>query len=435
MTQNDARAEVQLLTAIALQHCTASSTNRTYSSAWNSWVRVSEVYKYPVYCMDIVTRYPLPLESVQEALIQYISWQCGVCMLSPRSIRKTYLPGIAKTMDKSMVNNLFRTASKSPMVRCVLDGYRNMWARQHPASDSIKVPFTAVLAKEAIRLICSGQIKPTGLDYSGTSFLAKLMQAQLYAALIFGIFFLLRKSEYLTTKDPPPTHSGARILRRRSVAFFDTLNARILYRRIGHIPARSIRLIVDFSKTDQLGLGRLLIHCRQDEPNVICIVSILENWIAMTRDTFNLSEEDSVWQIPRRPLLTCDTIAEVMKATCDVVGLPRSHVSSHSLRYGGATELAAAGFPQYVISTYGGWTENSRALHIYTRLSQCTNELVSKHMSRAGLHRTVQTVVNDLLMHRQERSKHAQVSFESDSSTDRPTKSRKGGKPRENGGK
>ena len=86
MSQNDARAEVQLLTAIALQHCTASSTNRTYSSAWNSWVRVSEVYKYPVYCMDIVTRYPLPLESIQEALIQYISWQCGVCMLSPRSI-------------------------------------------------------------------------------------------------------------------------------------------------------------------------------------------------------------------------------------------------------------------------------------------------------------------------------------------------------------
>jgi hypothetical protein len=120
-----------------------------------------------------------------------------------------------------------------------------------------------------------------------------------------------------------------------------------------------------------------------------------------------------------------------MKATW----LPRSHVSSHSLRYGGATELAAAGFPQYVISTYGGWTENSRALHIYTRLSQCTNELVSKHMSRAGMHRTVQTVVNDLLMHRQERSKHAQVFSGSDSSTDRPTKSRKGSKPRENGGK
>jgi hypothetical protein len=30
-----------------------------------------------------------------------------------------------------------------------------MWARLHPASDSIKVPFTTVLAKETIRLICN----------------------------------------------------------------------------------------------------------------------------------------------------------------------------------------------------------------------------------------------------------------------------------------
>ena len=36
LTQHDARAEVQLLTAIALQNCAASSTNKTYSSAWNS---------------------------------------------------------------------------------------------------------------------------------------------------------------------------------------------------------------------------------------------------------------------------------------------------------------------------------------------------------------------------------------------------------------
>jgi hypothetical protein len=96
------------------------------------------------------------------------------------------------------------------------------------------------------------------------------------------------------TKDLPPTHSEARILRRCSMAFFDNHNARILHSKIGHIQAWSVCLIIDFSETDQLGLGRLLIHCRQDEPNVICVVSIMENWIAMTRDTFHLSEEGSV---------------------------------------------------------------------------------------------------------------------------------------------
>ena len=109
----------------------------------------------------------------------------------------------------------------------------------------------------------------------------------------------------------------------------------------------------------------------------------------MTRDSYKLSEEDSVWRIPRHPLSTCDIIAEAMKATGDVVGLSRSHAFSHSLRYDGTTELAAAGFPQYIISTFGGWTEKfSSIAHVHSAIP-CTDELVSKHMSRAGLHCTV----------------------------------------------
>jgi hypothetical protein len=68
-----------------------------------------------------------------------------------------------------------------------------------------KIPFTIVLAKKSLRLLRTGQIKPNGINCSGTSFLEILMHAQLLAALIFGIFFLLRKLQYL----------------RRSVAVFD----------------------------------------------------------------------------------------------------------------------------------------------------------------------------------------------------------------------
>ena len=411
-----------------MQHCTATSTNKTYSSAWNSWVRVAEVFRFPTHCMDNSNGKPLPTENVQQAIIKYISWQCGVCMLAPRSIRKTYLPGIAKTMDKAMIMNHFRESSKSAIVRCVLDGYRNMWARQHPASDSIKIPFTTVLAKEAVRLIRNGDVTLHGSRLVSKSPSTTMLTARIYASLMFGIFFLLRKSEYLTAKDPTPPSSGARILRRRSVAFFDLNNARIPYSRVGICRAYSIRLVIDFSKTDQLGLGRLLIHCRQEEVDVNCIVSIMENWIASTRDQYELNESAPVWQITNYPELTGDVLSEVMKSTCDLIGLPRSQVSSHSLRYGGATELAAAGFPQYIIATYGGWTENSKAMHIYTRLSTSTNELVSKHMARAGQHRTVQAVVNDLLMHRKELSQRNQVSSDSDSSSTKPDHQRKGGK-------
>ena len=81
---------------------------------------------------------------------------------------------------------------------------------------------------------------------------------------------------------------------------------------------------------------------------------MMEHWISYTRDKYSLSESDSLWQLPTYPLLTGAVIDEVMKDTCDILGLPRSKVSTHSLRYGGATELAAAGFPQYIIAAYGG---------------------------------------------------------------------------------
>ena len=197
MTHQDAISEIQTMTAIAMQHCTATSTNKTYSSAWNSWVRVAEVFRFPTHCMDNSNGKPLPTENVQQAIIKYISWQCGVCMLAPRSIRKTYLPGIAKTMDKAMILNNFRESSKSAIVRCVLDGYRNMWARQHPASDSIKIPFTTVLAKAAVRLIRTGDVTLHGLRLASTSPTTTMLTARIYASLMFGIFFLLRKSEYL----------------------------------------------------------------------------------------------------------------------------------------------------------------------------------------------------------------------------------------------
>ena len=147
----------------------------------------------------------------------------------------------------------------------------------------------------------------------------------------------LRKSEYLTTNEPTPPSSSARILLRRSVSSFNRNNARILYQRIGHLPVHSIRLVIDFSKTDQLGLGRLLIHCRQDETDVNCIVSIMKNWIVSTWDQYELSESSPVRTIADYPKLTGDVIYEVMKSTCYLIGLPRSQVSSHSLWYAGAT--------------------------------------------------------------------------------------------------
>ena len=52
-----------------------------------------------------------------------------------------------------------------------------------------------------------------------------------------------------------------------------------------------------------------------------------------------------------------------MRATCTLVRLPADKISAHSLRYGGSTTLAAAGYPEYIIAFYGGWAEGSKAMN------------------------------------------------------------------------
>ena len=223
MTQHDDRAEVQLLTAIALQNCTTSSTNKTYSSAWTAGFGYRK-------CISILL--------ISWALLHITLYHWRQYKRHSSNISAGNVEGACSCP------NLYGTASWIPWTNqwsmtysglrlsliCVLDGYQNLGARQHPPSNSIIIPFTRVLAKVSIRLLRTGQFKPNGLNYSGTSFLEKLMQAQLYAALIFGIFYLLCKSEYL----------------RRSVMFFDHQITRIAYCTVKHIPARSIRLIIDF---------------------------------------------------------------------------------------------------------------------------------------------------------------------------------------------
>jgi hypothetical protein len=49
LTMSDARSVIKVQTIIALTHCVATTiTNKTYFSAWKSWLRVAEIFHYPV---------------------------------------------------------------------------------------------------------------------------------------------------------------------------------------------------------------------------------------------------------------------------------------------------------------------------------------------------------------------------------------------------
>ena len=64
-----------------------------------------------------------------------------------------------------------------------------------------------------------------------------------------------------------------------------------------------------------------------------------------------------------------DDVAAAMKKIVVHLGWSASKISAHSLRYGGATMLAAAGLPQYVIEYFGGWAEGSKSAKFYMQVS------------------------------------------------------------------
>jgi hypothetical protein len=164
---------------------------------------------------------------------------------------ETYLLGIAKTLDRVMLTTNFRDASRSYMVKCVLNGYRNIWVRQHPLSDSIKLPFTTVFVQEAIKYVTEGSIQVHGIHSTGPCVDTTLMRYRLQTVLLFGIFFPLQNSEYLTV-DPTnrPRLPTSHALLRSSIAFYNHETKRIPYSEIELIPAQTIRLTIKFTKTD-----------------------------------------------------------------------------------------------------------------------------------------------------------------------------------------
>jgi hypothetical protein len=103
-------------------------------------------------------------------------------------------------------------------------------------------------------------------------------------------------------------------------------------------------------------------------------------WLVLARrrgDTF----ESFIFEGHGYTLATDVTVAATMKSIVAHVGLDNRMISAHSLRYGGATMLAAAGAPSYVIAYFGGWSEDSEMIRTYAQLGGQAVERVSRIMS------------------------------------------------------
>ena len=92
-------------------------------------------------------------------------------------------------------------------------------------------------------------------------------------ALIFGIYFLLRKSEFLPGRSAGKFHGG---LKWKRIRFFTSDGTPIPFPSVRLGTAKFVEINIATSKTDTLGYGRLVKHQRVQGPN--CVVHRLEQW-------------------------------------------------------------------------------------------------------------------------------------------------------------
>ena len=346
------------------------ATGDTYGSSWRGWVQ---------YCA-IIDIDPNLSESngneVYKIVEGYVVSQCGVRRVSPYSVKNVHFPGIQAVYDLYQVKNTFHETYLSKGIRMILKGFEKFYNKTNPKSNRIKLPYGMDLAIRS-KLVMRKKDMFKNITRKGHSAQAILQKRMLVVQKV-GILGLLRCSEHIHNK-----RATAVPFIRKNLTFHDAEGNVIPYPKIGLIRAASLHMNVKFAKNDQAGCGRLVQHVRQSNTET-CLVCILEEWIHLTRDAYGASSEMKLYDVPDLPEMTMTSLNMVMKETVNDLGIHglQGTVASHSLRYGGATMMAAAGFPDYLIALYGGWDPDSKVFRLYIHPTRESAEKVSAHMSK-----------------------------------------------------
>jgi hypothetical protein len=333
----------------------------------------------------------LSLRDTIDAVADYITIVCGINRMVPYGVDNTYLPGIAREFDLDRIENYFREATHSIEVKLVMKGFKNHYSRSHPEIGERKVAFGLDLA------LSSKQISLNDLKYchfDRNPYRAEIYRDRLFLVMVIGIMFLLRCSEHIESK----VSTLVQPVLRQDFIFRDKHGHVIPYDHVGNVPAESVTINIKFSKTDHAGFGRRPVHYRQND-HTLCPVCLLEKWFKKTKDIYGAPAHLKLYEVPGFREFKLNDLHQLMHATVLSKGVPSGSIkaTSHSLRYGGATMMAAAGFPQYLVAIYGGWTEGSKSLRIYTKPSEAMARTVSQHMIRSAAEQPSMMFLRELM--------------------------------------
>ena len=195
-------------------------------------------------------------------------------------------------------------------------------------------------------------------------------------ALKFGLTFLARISEYIFLPNADVHHH----IKSKDVRFAVKSQREDDTQSIKWVKASDIHLfrfssiekvIVDLtnSKNDQDGKGQRVCY-KPNDPNfdkclLWCPVRILFDLCASLRP----SDDNPLFSWADGNYLSREDIDDAINVIANHYNLDLSRVTPHSLRIGGATAMAAAGIPIWIIRLIGRWKSEESVLQ-YIRLNE-----------------------------------------------------------------
>ena len=311
--------------------------------------------------MMVGSRQPMPADPhVVTWLARFVAYEMARGM-HPDSVAKVYVPHIVREFTHYRVANNFHVASRHPFIKSVMAGYERIYFKITPRGTTKRLAFTAEFLSFAAPAMAAPDA-PRGFTLASGSL-----------ALKMGMWFCLRKGEYLPNRKYAHLSKTYSFGMRLADITFSGSDAQIIpFADLREGRATMATINIRSSKTDQHGVGRIrqLAGLPQGVERVTsCLVRDLERHVCMLRDDLDAVHlRDYLFAVNGSVLITSDDVSKLIKACVMCAGMDPSRYSPHSLRYGGATMLAAAGYPVYLIEYHGGWAPNSSSIRIYMQI-------------------------------------------------------------------
>ena len=336
-------------TALIVQ-CVQESTRDTYAVGWRRWISFCNWFSIDPYLRSVPVEWVPEIHTLQFKDFAVVSFMQQLCH------EEKLCPGTAGVYMSSVrfhlkVANQDIAFLSSPSVSAARTAITLIYRRDNPVAGRRALPFT-----------CDMLVFAKAKAFNTGSPLHECIVCCMEA----GTVVMARVSELIPGK-PQVDHW----LRAEDVSF-RLHDGRVVpswaIQGIAWSEVCSVIIRIRSGKNDTAGEGHVFEYftAALGEIRAFDIVQDLYSWAIRAR----LQKGKPFFSYREESTLSYDVLSAAIKKVASCMGLDPTKFRPHSLRIGGASMLAAAGLPDYVIQKQGRW--KSLAFLTYIRLGKRT---------------------------------------------------------------